>query len=514
MTLVGGEEARIIASDRPDVLPSGTTLSSLGKDYIVIGKSFFDWGASDLTLQLMTFMSNRQFKKINDAIVVTERAQRAAIALALSVSFALIIYWITWHLQRITNMILDVSRDKLNIEPRIAGKGDELHILENQFRNFTEEILESRDQLKKQAEELLREKTVYLDNVLHSSTMAIAATDVDFRIKYFNSAAEKLFGCGAHEVIGKTVAEMHVCRAINTERLEKAVATIQTEGEYHNTFEQNHGAAGRFLEFKISKISGNDNTLIGYMLMAQDITERKRTEDKMRLDAVVFSNTSEGIMITDKDSIIQSVNNAFEKITGYSAEEAVGLNPRILQSGRHDELFFKELWKTLQDHGLWEGILWNKRKNGEIYPQETVMNAIKDKNGAIVQYVALFSDITTRSEAEEVLRNLSNRDGLTGLANRRAFDDFFREEWRRGQREGYQLSILMIDVDFFKKYNDTYGHLRGDECLRQIAGALQKFSRRPGEIAARFGGEEFVVICIQGGPAEGHSVCGENLQGD
>ena len=282
VALVSGEDSRIVASNRPDLLPEGTQLSALQNDFLITGKSFFDWGASDLMLQFMTFMPKQEFKKLNAAVVSAERLQRAVVSLALIVAFALIMYWITRHIRRLTGEISDISRNELNIQPREPEKGDELLILEKQFHHFTDEILESRDRLKRQAEELLREKTVYLDNILHSSDMAIIATDHDLCIKYCNTAAEKLFGYQAKEVIGKTVAEINIWEYIDPARLEEVLEIVREKGEYQNTIEQKKDGNSRFLELRASGISDNANVLIGYMLIARDVTERRRAEEELK----------------------------------------------------------------------------------------------------------------------------------------------------------------------------------------------------------------------------------------
>lgn len=226
----------------------------------------------------------------------------------------------------------------------------------------------------------------------------------------------------------------------------------------------------------------------------REVEERKKAEERLKIYAEVFANTTEGIMITDKSGIIQSVNPAFEEITGYSSIEANGKNPRFLQSGKHEEIFYKSMWDFLNEIGAWRGEIWNKRKNGEIYPQEMTINAIKNEEGKTTQYACIFSDITKRKETEEVLRKLSSLDGLTGLANRRTFDNTLNDEWHRALRTKNHFSLIMVDIDFFKKFNDQYGHQAGDKCLKDVARKMKDAVKRPGDLVARYGGEEFVVV--------------------
>jgi diguanylate cyclase (GGDEF)-like protein/PAS domain S-box-containing protein len=208
----------------------------------------------------------------------------------------------------------------------------------------------------------------------------------------------------------------------------------------------------------------------------------------------VFANTTEGIVVTDEKGTIQSVNEAFVQITGYSKSEAVGKTPQILKSGLQDAGFYAWMWKTLQETGMWKGNFWNRRKNGDLYPQETTINAIRNEHGEIVLYCGIFRDVTEQYKLEETLRMLSTTDGLTGLANRRTFDETIATEWRRSQRVGYSIATIMADIDNFKSYNDTYGHLEGDDCLKKVAQVFQAAVRRAGDLAARYGGEEFVLL--------------------
>ncbi len=279
--LLAGAESRIIASNRPDILAAGTTLGTLKKRYLVIGKSFFDLGGSELTLEFASFIPRAEFEKMNKDILDKERLLRAALLLLFILPFALIMIWITRRIKQLTGAITDISRETLHIQPPEVQKGDQVLILANQFQYLAQEIIKSREQLKKQAEELLREKTVYLDNILHSSSLAIMATDRDFRIKYYNTMAEKFFGYEAKEVIGKTVMELDMGEKgsfpLFKKTVEKAredesppfIDTVDTAGQIY------------FLESKVSGILDKKNELIGFMLISHDITDRKQAEEAL-----------------------------------------------------------------------------------------------------------------------------------------------------------------------------------------------------------------------------------------
>ncbi len=226
----------------------------------------------------------------------------------------------------------------------------------------------------------------------------------------------------------------------------------------------------------------------------RDITERKQAESLQRLTAAVFASTTDGIVVTDVNGVIQNVNNAFTQITGYTLSEVIGKNLRIMKSGLQDENFYVSMWQTLRKTGTWKGRFMNQRKNGEVYPQETTINEIRNSRGEIVQYCGIFRDVTEQMNLEEALRRLSLTDSLTGLANRRSFDETITIEWRRALRTGVSLAIIMSDIDRFKELNDTYGHQTGDECLERIGNVLKRAARRAGNLAARYGGDEFVIL--------------------
>lgn len=227
-------------------------------------------------------------------------------------------------------------------------------------------------------------------------------------------------------------------------------------------------------------------------LQARDKALRT-SETSLRLAYKVIEASHDAVMITDSKGIIQSVNPSFCKLTGYSADEALGQTPNLLSSGQHDQLFYQQMWHGLQQQGYWQGEIWNKRKNGEIYPEWLSISAVRDDQGAINQYAAIFSDITERKKREQKIHELAYFDELTGLANRRLFQDRLEQALANAKRHHHQLAVLFLDLDLFKRINDTLGHQAGDEALRQVAKRLQKASRA-GESVARLGGDEFTML--------------------
>ena len=224
-----------------------------------------------------------------------------------------------------------------------------------------------------------------------------------------------------------------------------------------------------------------------------DITERKATEIKLQQAATVFENTQEGVIITDAEMRILSVNRAFTHITGFESAEAIGKTPAILQSGRHDVAFYRDLWQHIRSEGNWQGEICNRRKSGEIYPQVTTINAVIDDAGLVTHYVGVFTDVSLIKASEEHLEFLAHHDPLTRLPNRVML--FSRLEHRIDaiRREGGMLALLMIDLDRFKDVNESYGHLLGDQLLQQVSERL-KSNLRGADSLVRLGGDEFTIL--------------------
>jgi diguanylate cyclase (GGDEF)-like protein/PAS domain S-box-containing protein len=224
----------------------------------------------------------------------------------------------------------------------------------------------------------------------------------------------------------------------------------------------------------------------------QALKELDQAHEQLRLAAIAF-DTHEAIMITDAKANIIRVNPAFERTTGYSEAEVLGKNPRLLNSGAHDKAFYQEMWKKLLAKGSWEGELWDRNKNGQIYPKQVTITAVKNEAGETMQYVSIFNDITARKQAEEEIRNLAFYDALTGLPNRRMLQDRLALAISQSVRDQQYGALLFLDMDKFKGLNDAMGHEYGDMLLVKIAKRLRLCVREV-DTVARLGGDEFVVI--------------------
>ncbi|CAB1369335.1 putative bifunctional diguanylate cyclase/phosphodiesterase [Denitratisoma oestradiolicum] len=207
----------------------------------------------------------------------------------------------------------------------------------------------------------------------------------------------------------------------------------------------------------------------------------------------IYENTVEGILITDGNSYIQAVNPAFTTITGYGADEVVGKTPALLRSDRHDETFFRTMWKCLHETGKWTGEIWNRRKNGEEFPEWLNITAIHDPQGRLQQYVGLFTDITEHKQAEEKLRYQAYHDPLTDLPNRLMYTEHLDLALPQAERREQLCGVMMLDLDRFKNVNDTYGHEFGDKLLITVAQRLRDSIRKE-DTLARMGGDEFTFL--------------------
>lgn len=222
-----------------------------------------------------------------------------------------------------------------------------------------------------------------------------------------------------------------------------------------------------------------------------DITERKQAEIKLSIAATIFES-QEGMFVTDANTVILQVNHAFTEITGFTAEEAINKTPRIFSSGRHDKTFYRQLWRVLIETGKWQGEIWNRRKNGEIYPQWLTITAVKNDN-AVSHFVATFIDITERKNNDERINHLAFHDPLTNLPNRRLLYECLAHYIKLDRRNNEQTAVLMLDLDKFKAVNDIEGHLAGDELLQQVAERINK-KLRDSDMVARLGGDEFILL--------------------
>ncbi len=246
------------------------------------------------------------------------------------------------------------------------------------------------------------------------------------------------------------------------------------------------------LEMRKMPVFSPENQRLGLVVIGRDITERQLAEQEQSIAAAAFES-QEGMMITDADGVILRINSACTEITGYSTHDMLGNKTGMLKSGRQDEHFYAAMWESINKTGVWEGEIWNKRKNGEIYPEHLVISAVKNKNGQVTNYVSTFTDITERKTADQQIMHLAFFDPLTHLPNRRLLLDRIHHALLSRSRSSLFGALLFIDLDNFKTINDTLGHGIGDLMLQEVASRLRHCVREE-DTVARLGGDEFVVM--------------------
>lgn len=260
-------------------------------------------------------------------------------------------------------------------------------------------------------------------------------------------------------------------------------------------FEKTGRPSGLMVLLNRKPITNTKITVSTLMVFADRVAaelERGKIEKELKLASKVFETAVEGVMITNLNVIIQSVNPAFTHITGYSEEEIIGKKPNILSSKRHDKSFYNRMWGSLHETGRWQGEIWNRRKNGESFLEGVTITAIKDSEGKTTQYAAVFNDITNIRRNEEEIKYQAYHDLLTGLPNRSVFLDRLDNAIARSERDGHIMAVLFLDLDNFKQLNDTLGHTTGDLLLKGISMRLVGCLREV-DTVSRFSGDEFTV---------------------
>ncbi len=268
---------------------------------------------------------------------------------------------------------------------------------------------------------------------------------------------------------------------------------IKRHGSVHDFRTRIRGSEGNIRLCELSAhpvlIDGEDCLLT----ISRDVTERQHMQEKLHLAATVFESTAEGVLITDTRQRIHAVNRAFSEITGYSETEAIGHTPRLLASGQHDSAFYAAMWHQLTAEGHWQGEIYNRRKNGDIYPSWLTISAVRNKDDLITHFVAVFADISSLKHAQARLDYQAHHDPLTGLPNRTLFENRLQTALLHSEESGSLGAVLFLDLDRFKHINDSLGHPVGDLLLKGIAQRLKEHLRDI-DTVARLGGDEFIVL--------------------
>ncbi|MBN0989616.1 EAL domain-containing protein [Amphritea pacifica] len=332
-----------------------------------------------------------------------------------------------------------------------------------------------------------------LSRALEQSPAAVVITDINGLIEYINPKAEQVSGYSLEEVLGKSPA-IFSSGDISPVNYQDMWQQMLAGKAWQGTFLNRRKSGKLYWEAAtISAVRDPGGEITHFVAVKEDITERRSTEEQLRMNAAVFETTNEGIIITSPDARIISVNPAFTEITGYRAEEVIGKTPQIFQSGKQSDSFYQEMWQTLENNGSWSGEVWNKRRDGSVYPQWLSIAAVRNSDGQLEQYVAVFSDMTQRKDDEEKIRQQANFDALTSLPNRIMLKRELARIQQLSDQTDSSCALLFIDLDRFKAVNDTLGHSVGDEMLQQVSIRLASVIRDT-DLLTRFGGDEFVIV--------------------
>ncbi|WP_316368740.1 EAL domain-containing protein [Candidatus Thiodiazotropha sp. CDECU1] len=338
------------------------------------------------------------------------------------------------------------------------------------------------------------ERLLLLREALEATPNAIAITDNIGSIQWTNPAFNQLTGYAQDEVNDLSFDEIIDPQQQDMSILSDIWQAIVSRNTWRGEISNIHRDGRRYqASITMTPVVDDSDEVTHYIAVIEDITERHKQITRLNLYATLFENTHEGVMVTDGRGIIQMVNQAFTKLTGYSESEAIGKRPDILKSGKHDHLFYEELWVSLRNSGHWQGEIWNRRKSGEIYPELLSISSVNDDQDELKYYVGVFSDISQLKQTEAELEYLAHHDPLTRLANRRLLMSQLEYGLKAAHRKQDRVALLVMDLDRFKDINDSYGHLIGDELLQLVAGRLNH-RLRESDLVTRLGGDEFAVL--------------------
>lgn len=376
-------------------------------------------------------------------------------------------------------------------------------MLEDQVRSRTNDLMQAKEQLEQSKRQL--------SNILEYAPIGMAITDMSKRFTFVNQSFCDMVGYSKEELLQLTPLdishpdELELSRYHLQRLMEGRVNAYQMEKRYVRK-----DGSPVWVHLTTSLLSDSQGRPLKFIGQVQDISGRRRSDEQLRLAAAVYHASSEAMIITDESNHIVATNPAFFTLTGYSEKEVLGKKPQLLSSGRHDAAFYDAMWHQIGQAGHWEGEIWNRKKNGDIYAEWLSVNLIRNPAGEVANYVALFSDITEQKKSEELMWQHANYDALTQLPNRRLFSDRLERGVRAAARSGESLALLFLDLDHFKEVNDRLGHKAGDELLVEAARRISACVRES-DTVARLGGDEFTVILFDAPGAERASRVAELL---
>ncbi len=342
------------------------------------------------------------------------------------------------------------------------------------------------------AQEELKDKEQRLQDIMNHSTSMVSLKDLSGRYLFVNARFSEFFRVDGSGLLGRT--DFHLFSPYLAEQMrDKDLQVVNSKQAME--FEESLAFDGQqywlnAIRFPLLNAAGE---IYAVCMQASDVTARKNAEEQLQLAARVFDRAGEGIIVTDADARILTVNEAFTRITGFCLNDVIGQKPSILSSHSHDARFYRDIWKSISATGCWQGEIRNRRKNGETYLEWLTINTVKAANGDVINYVGIFSDITAIKESQRQIEFLATHDPLTSLPNRTLFNDRFSQALANAQRHRHGLAVMFLDLDNFKLINDTLGHDAGDKVVIGVGERLLQCIRA-GDTVARFGGDEFAIL--------------------
>ena len=367
----------------------------------------------------------------------------------------------------------------------------------------------AREEERRAMENALRESESRFRELYEKAPLAYQSLDVEGNILEVNDAWLNLLGFRREEVIGRFIGDFMTDVSIKT--LQNEFPKFQQRGKVDGPlFHFLHRDGTRRLLMVNGQIARDrDGNFLRTHCIMTDLTERLQSAEQLRLAAAVFEQSAEGIVILDATHNVLMVNQAYTKMTGYSAAELIGKLPPVMDPGCNDASFIRAMWETVETHGSWQGELWNRRKDGDLYPELASVSRVHDEEGKVSHYIAIVTDISAHKANEAHIHRLAHFDALTGLPNRSLLADRVGQSLSRVERNAESLALIFMDIDRFKNVNDSLGHRIGDELLIQVAGRLRHVLREE-DTVSRLGGDEFILV-LPSASAEGAAHVAEKV---